>query len=74
MICDGPGSEIAWQHHPKSPDLWESESMNPYAADAGYMAGFAADAELHDRLSFIRRTYLHVFGAILAFISDRDGL
>ena len=43
--------------------------MNPYAADAGYMAGFAADAELHDRLSFIRRTYLHVFGAILAFIA-----
>lgn len=43
--------------------------MNQHAwADEGFGGGFAADAQLSDRMAFIRRTYLHVFGAILAFI------
>lgn len=45
--------------------------MNPYAYNEnefGTVGGFAADAALDERVSFIRRTYMHVFGAILAFV------
>lgn len=35
--------------------------------DYGY-DGFAADAALDERRTFIQRTYAHVFGAILAFV------
>ncbi len=31
--------------------------------------GFAADAVLSERVAFIRRTYLHLFGAIIAFMA-----
>ncbi len=46
---------------------------NPYAQDSfdnygGFADGFAADAQLSERMSFIRKTYLHVFGGIMAFI------
>ncbi len=37
--------------------------MNEYSYD-----GFAADAALDERRTFIQRTYAHVFGAILAFV------
>ncbi|MFN0196347.1 MAG: Bax inhibitor-1 family protein [Planctomycetaceae bacterium] len=39
-----------------------------YADDFGAMDVFAADAALDVRMQFIRRTYLHLFGAILAFM------
>ena len=45
---------------------------NPYSyADDydGFASGFAADAQLSERQAFIRKTYLHVFGGILAFIA-----
>lgn len=45
--------------------------MNPYSYsdESTYGGGgFAADAELSSRMGFIRRTYTHVFGGILAFI------
>jgi FtsH-binding integral membrane protein len=47
---------------------------NPYSYSedsfgGGFADGFAADAQLSDRMAFIRRTYLHVFGGILAFIA-----
>lgn len=45
---------------------------NPYsyAEDdfGGFGSGFAADAKLSERQAFIRRTYLHVFAGIMAFI------
>ena len=41
-----------------------------YADDelSGFGGGFAADARLTERQAFIRRTYAHVFGGIMAFI------
>jgi FtsH-binding integral membrane protein len=39
-----------------------------YAPDYPVQDGFAIDAALDERTAFIRRTYLHVFGAILAFV------
>lgn len=38
-----------------------------YAPDYAERDFFAADASLDARLAFIRRTYAHVFGAVLAF-------
>ena len=37
---------------------------NPYE----YQDGFAIDAVQEERMAFVRRTYTHVFGAILAFM------
>lgn len=34
----------------------------------GYGDGFAADAAVSERVAFIRRTYAHLFGAILVFL------
>lgn len=42
--------------------------MSEQEYDGFYYDGFAADAKMQLRLAFIKRTYLHVFGAILAFI------
>ncbi len=42
---------------------------NPYAALAHNYAGPAANAAANERLAFIRRTYLHVAGAVAAFIA-----
>jgi len=45
--------------------------MNHYAQEhdnATFVDGFAIDATLASRMGFIRRTYAHVFGAILAFM------
>ncbi|MFK7821032.1 MAG: Bax inhibitor-1 family protein [Planctomycetaceae bacterium] len=43
---------------------------NLYADDFdGFGRGFAVDAQLSERQSFIRKTYLHVFAGILAFIA-----
>ena len=45
--------------------------MNPYAyndSEFGAFNGFAADAQLSERVAFIRRTYMHVFASILAFV------
>ncbi|GAB4141775.1 MAG: Bax inhibitor-1 family protein [Planctomycetaceae bacterium] len=39
-----------------------------YDNEYGYADGFAADVALDRRLAFIRRTYVHVFGAVLALI------
>jgi uncharacterized protein len=39
-----------------------------YAAEPVYSDGFAADAALAERVAFIRRTYAHLFAAILAFV------
>ena len=39
-----------------------------YDHQYGYADGFAADAAVAERVAFIRRTYGHLFGAILAFI------
>ena len=39
-----------------------------YAPDYPVQDPFAIDAALDERTAFIRRTYLHVFGAILAFV------
>lgn len=41
------------------------DERDPYAAS---MSGFAADAELSERLAFLRRVYGHVFGAILLLV------
>ncbi len=43
--------------------------MNQYAADYRDRDLFIVDAELDQRVAFIRRTYLHVFGAIAACAS-----
>jgi FtsH-binding integral membrane protein len=40
-----------------------------YDNQYGYADGFAADAALEKRLAFIRRTYTHVFGAVLALVA-----
>jgi hypothetical protein len=39
-----------------------------YAMEPVYSDGFAADAALAERVAFIRRTYAHLFAAILAFV------
>jgi len=39
-----------------------------YPQEVNFGDGFAADAALSERLAFIRRTYAHLFGAILAFV------
>ncbi|MDA0833419.1 MAG: Bax inhibitor-1 family protein [Planctomycetota bacterium] len=39
-----------------------------YVDDFGANDFFASDAALEQRMAFIRRTYLHLFGAILAFM------
>lgn len=41
------------------------EAYDPYSAS---MAHFAVDAHLQERLAFLRRVYIHVFGAILLLV------
>jgi hypothetical protein len=40
-----------------------------YARDYETFDGFAADAVLDERVAFIRRTYLHLLGAVLSFVA-----
>ena len=47
---------------------YENQKSNPYAALAHTHGVPAAKAEVSDRLGFIRRTYLHLAGAVFAFI------
>jgi FtsH-binding integral membrane protein len=58
------------------PDLWPSttpgEPTMPYELDLDY--GLAAVAEPSERAAFIRRTYSHLAGTILAFIALEVGL
>ena len=42
---------------------------NSYNQQGGYADGFAADAAIAERMSFIRRTYTHVFGAVVALVA-----
>ncbi len=44
---------------------YNSDYDNQYG---GYSDGFAADAAVTERVSFIKRTYAHVFGAILLLV------
>jgi hypothetical protein len=51
-----------------------NQSPNPYATDYGYesFAGarsFAADATVDQRADFLTKTYMHLMGAILAFVA-----
>ncbi len=46
--------------------MMHENSQNPYAVGAPQVAAFAADQE---RLTFIRRTYAHMTGAIVALIA-----
>ena len=41
------------------------QDSNPYAVSSDL---FAVDAALSERLAFLRKVYLHVFGAILFLI------
>lgn len=41
---------------------------NPYKSPFGSYAPLAIDADVSERAAFIRRTYAHVMGAILAFV------
>lgn len=43
-------------------------SNNFVLDDSGYSDGFAADAAVEARMAFIRRTYAHLFGALLVFM------
>jgi len=43
-------------------------SQNPYRNVATEKTEVASEAEVEERLAFIRRTYLHLLGAILAFV------
>lgn len=43
-------------------------SSYDYEQEYTYGDGFAADAALAERIGFIRRTYAHLFGAILLFV------
>ncbi len=46
--------------------MMQENSPNPYAVGAPQVAAFAAD---HERVTFIRRTYAHMTGAIVALIA-----
>lgn len=43
-----------------------SEAMNPYSAEAQHV--LAADAPVNARAEFIKKTYFHLAGAVLAFV------
>lgn len=43
-------------------------AQNPYRNVATEQTEVASEAEVEERLAFIRRTYLHLAGAILAFV------
>lgn len=47
---------------------YDNQKSNPYAALAHTHSPPAAQASVSDRLSFIRKTYLHLAGAIFAFV------
>ena len=47
---------------------YDNQKNNPYAALAHSHAPPAAAASVSDRLTFIRKTYLHLAGAIFAFV------
>ncbi len=47
---------------------FENSKANPYAALAQNYTVPAAQADITDRLGFIRRTYTHLAGAIFAFV------
>ncbi len=46
-----------------------SQSDNPYAA-ANFLSMSAAQATRDERASFISKTYLHLAGAIAAFVAN----
>lgn len=46
----------------------QDQGKNPYAAMAHNYAVPAAQAKVEDRVNFIRKTYLHVAGAVGAFV------
>ncbi len=48
---------------------YENQKNNPYAALAQNYTVPAAQASVSDRLSFIRMTYLHLAGAVCAFVA-----
>lgn len=48
---------------------YDNQKSNPYAALAHTHSPPAAQASVSDRLTFIRKTYLHLAGAVFAFVA-----